>query len=64
MVNLKRGQVTIFIIIAVILVSSVILFFIFRESIVSREIPVSIEPVYTSFLTCLEFTSFVLPANM
>jgi len=50
----KRGQVTIFIIIAIVLVVGVVIFFIFREGLVTKAIPASIEPAYTSFLSCLE----------
>ncbi|MBA7672357.1 hypothetical protein ES703_80533 [subsurface metagenome] len=53
MIN-KKGQVTIFIIIAIVLVGAVISFFILRESLVLKGIPASIEPIYTSFLSCLE----------
>jgi len=50
----KRGQVTIFIIIAIVLVVGIVVFFIFREGLVTKAIPASIEPVYVSFLSCLE----------
>lgn len=50
----KRGQVTIFIIIAVVVVAFVVGFFIFKDSIFQDSIPASIEPVYNTFLTCLE----------
>ena len=50
----NKGQVTIFIIIAIIIVSAVGLFFTLRGTLVLEEIPASIEPVYNSFLACLE----------
>lgn len=50
----KRGQVTIFIIIAIILVAGVILFFQFKDSLIKQKIPSSFEPVYNNFLYCLE----------
>ena len=50
----KRGQLTIFIIIAIIFIGAVIGFFMFKESFVPKQIPASIEPVYTTFLSCLE----------
>jgi len=50
----KKGQVTIFIIIAIILVAAVGLFLIFRGSLFQGTIPKNIEPVYNSFLTCVE----------
>ncbi|MDP2628997.1 MAG: hypothetical protein Q8P15_03835 [Nanoarchaeota archaeon] len=49
-----RGQVTIFIIIAVVLVASVAIFFMVRGGVFKTNIPSSIEPVYASFLSCLE----------
>ena len=50
----KNGQVTIFIIIAIIIVGAVAIFFSFRGGLGISEIPASIEPAYTSFLSCLE----------
>ena len=50
----KKGQVTVFIIIAIILVASVSLFFIFRDTITQNNIPTSIDPVYTLFLSCIQ----------
>ena len=55
----KKAQVTVFIIIAIILVTAVAIFFIFRESLITERIPVSIEPVYVSFLSCLEDDTLV-----
>ena len=50
----KRSQVTIFIIIAIIIVSLIGIFFVFRGKIIPEKIPISINPVYNSFLNCLE----------
>lgn len=50
----KKGQVTIFIIIAIVLVALVIGFFVFKDSLFEESFPKSIEPVYNTFLTCLE----------
>ncbi|MFH1607606.1 MAG: hypothetical protein ABIA78_00560 [archaeon] len=50
----KRGQVTIFIIIGIILVASVLAYFAFRSSVFGDSVPPSLEPVYNSFLSCLE----------
>ena len=55
----KSGQITIFIVIAIILVSSIVGFFIFRNSFITEKIPASIEPVYTSFLSCIEEDTLV-----
>ena len=50
----KKGQVTIFIIIAIILVASVILYFTLRTVASQEKLPAEIEVVYNSFLTCIE----------
>jgi len=50
----KRGQVTVFIIIAIIIVAVVAGFLIFRDKISASKIPASMQPIYTSFLSCLE----------
>jgi len=52
--NNKRGQLTIFIIIALIIVAGAGLFFMFREDLGLVKVPASIQPVYNSFLSCLE----------
>ena len=53
MIN-KRGQVTIFIIIAIVIIGATVGYFVFKDSIKISNIPTNIEPVYTSFLSCLE----------
>ncbi len=55
----KKGQVTIFIIIAIIIVGGVFVFFTFKDDLISSEIPASIEPIYNSFLSCLEDETLV-----
>lgn len=50
----KRGQVTIFIIIAIIIVGVVAGFFLLRGNLGVTNVPASIQPVYNSFLSCLE----------
>ena len=50
----KRAQVTLFIIIAIVLVVAVVVFFLVRENIQKQVIPSFVEPIETSFLTCLE----------
>lgn len=54
MISGKKGQLTVFIIIAIILVAGVALFFLIRQNIFVSQIPSSLEPVYTTFLSCLE----------
>jgi len=49
-----RGQVTIFIIIAVIVVALVLIYLVVRGSLGARAIPANIQPAYTSFVTCLQ----------
>jgi len=50
----KKGQVTIFIIIAIIIVAGVVAYFLLRTSLIKTPIPAEIQPIYTSFLACLE----------
>jgi len=53
----KRGQVTIFIIIAIILIVAVSLYFIFKDKSSVENIPIEVEPVYTNLISCLEETT-------
>jgi hypothetical protein len=55
----KSGQITIFIIIAIILVSAVIIFFMVKDRLFQVEIPPNVAPIYTSFLSCLEGEALV-----
>ncbi|MCK5624493.1 hypothetical protein KAI04_01495 [Candidatus Pacearchaeota archaeon] len=55
----KKAQVTIFIILAIIIVAAVAGFFIFRDKISVSNIPVSMQPIYNSFLSCLEEDTLV-----
>jgi hypothetical protein len=51
----RRGQVTIFIIIGILIVSAVILFFVLRKPGTAESgIPADLQPPYTAFLSCLE----------
>ena len=50
----KRGQVTIFIIIAIIIVASIAGYFVLRSSFITPTISSNLEPVYNAFLSCLE----------
>ncbi len=50
----KRAQVTVFIIIAILLIAVVAGYFIFRNKISVSKVPASLQPAYTSFLSCLE----------
>ena len=59
--NLKnnRGQLTIFIIIAIVIIGTIVVFFAVRDSLVFTQIPAEIEPVYITFLSCLEEDTLV-----
>ncbi len=50
----KHGQVTIFIIIAILLVVGIGAYFLLRTTLIKIDIPENIEPIYTTFLACLE----------
>lgn len=50
----KRGQITIFIILAIVIVAAVSLYFIFRNQFEVQNVPSTFEPVYNSFLSCVE----------
>jgi len=52
----KRGQVTLFIIIAIVIVGGVIAYFLLRDTIVN-DIPEDMRPVYDYYLSCLEDTA-------
>ena len=52
--DFKRGQISIFIIIAIVIVALVLGYLFLRGTISVGGIPGSIQPAYTSFLTCLE----------
>lgn len=55
----KRGQVTIFIIVAILIVVAVAGFFIFRGTLTKTTVPANLEPAYTSFLSCVEENTLV-----
>jgi len=50
----KSGQLTIFIIIAIVIVAGVAGFFMYRQGLFQGKLPASMEPIYTSFESCLE----------
>ncbi|MFA4952900.1 MAG: hypothetical protein WC584_01630 [Candidatus Pacearchaeota archaeon] len=49
-----RAQITIFVIIAIIIIGGVITYFLVRDKFSVSNIPTSIEPLYQDFLRCLE----------
>jgi hypothetical protein len=52
--RIKRGQLTIMILVAILIVAVIILFFYFSRVSVERRIPHNMRPVYDSYLDCLE----------
>ncbi|HLC87050.1 MAG TPA: hypothetical protein VJH65_02115 [Candidatus Nanoarchaeia archaeon] len=51
----KRGQLTVFIIIAIVIVAAIIIYFAVKSSVIEVvRLPASLEPAYSSFLFCLE----------
>ena len=50
----RRGQLTIFVIVAIFVIGGAILFFAFRGNFEVAQIPANLEPVYNTFISCLE----------
>jgi hypothetical protein len=50
----KKAQVTIFVIIAIVILAGVIGYLVFRNNSSGISVPASLEPVYNNFLNCLE----------
>src|SRR3989338_5216272 len=50
----KKGQVTIFIILAIAIAAGILLFFFFRSRIISPFVPADLENVYSYYLSCIE----------
>jgi hypothetical protein len=50
----KNGQVTIFIIIAILIVAGIFTYFFLRTVLIKTPIPANIQPIYTTFLSCFE----------
>jgi len=50
----KKGQVTIFIILAILIVGSVIAYFALRGNLMGTSVPEELRPVYDYYLSCLE----------
>jgi len=50
----KKGQVTIFIILAILIIAVIGLFFIFKEDIIKQEVPAELQGVYDYYLSCVE----------
>ena len=54
---IKKGQITIFIIVAIFIVGIIIGFFVIKNYVKTGEIPSSFDSFQNSFLSCLEYTS-------
>lgn len=52
----ERGQVTLFIILAILVVAGIVMYFLLRDTMV-EDIPEDMRPVYDYYLSCLEDTS-------
>ncbi|MBT4165857.1 hypothetical protein HOE04_02350 [archaeon] len=50
----SKGQVSVFIILALVIVTGIVLFFIFRASFSFANVPAELEPVYNYYLSCIE----------
>ncbi|MFH1358475.1 MAG: hypothetical protein ABIH37_01145 [archaeon] len=50
----RKAQVTVFIILAIIIVAGIILFVLFKDSLFGVSVPKEIEPVYNYYLGCIE----------
>ena len=54
---MKRGQTSIFIIIAILIVAIIVLFFVFKGNILNKEkIPVEVQPIYSFVENCIKQT--------
>ncbi len=53
-IKCRRGQVTIFIILAIIIVAGIALYFVVKEGVFQPSIPVELERVYDYYLSCVE----------
>jgi len=52
--NSKKAQVTVFIILAIVIVAGIVLFFVFRGSLFQTSIPSELRPVYDFYLSCVD----------
>ena len=52
--RLKKGQITVFIILAILIVAIGTSFFVFKDKIFKSSIPQEFQPVYNSYVSCIE----------
>lgn len=57
--KLKRGQVTIFIIVAIVIVAAVVAYFLVSSSLKTSKLSPTFEPIYNNFLQCIEEDTLV-----
>jgi len=50
----RKGQISVFIIVGILIISLVVLFFIFRENLGFASVPAEFMPVYTYYVSCVE----------
>ncbi|MCK9569193.1 hypothetical protein M0R72_09660 [Candidatus Pacearchaeota archaeon] len=55
----RKGQVTIFIIVAILIVGGIVTYLILRDNLSVTNVPVSVQPVYNTFLSCVEEQALV-----
>ena len=53
--NMKKGQVAIFVIIAIVIVGAVLVYFVFREDLEGDQIPEELLPVFDYYQSCIEY---------
>ena len=54
----KRSQVTVFIVIAILIIAVIGIFFAFRGNLFQTSLPAELEPVYSYYLSCIEAEAF------
>jgi hypothetical protein len=54
----KKAQITIFIILAIIIIAVIGILFVFRDDIFQANLPQELEPVYSYYLSCIEAETF------
>ncbi|MFA5071367.1 MAG: hypothetical protein WC511_03305 [Candidatus Pacearchaeota archaeon] len=59
MIKNNRAQVTIFILIAILIVGGIVAYLILREDLSVTNLPASVQPAYTNFLSCAEEQALV-----
>jgi len=50
----KKGQVAVYVIIAIVIVAGILVFYAFREQIFAKQIPAELQPVFDYYASCIE----------